>query len=470
MKKVLIISSMFLLVAMLLASYLIISVLKIKANSITPDVTLHNSNPAIVPIKNVAPPVAGTGDNPADIIESKVYTTNNEQIFMVENFGLLVTADGRPIVDRNNSSITMFDIERQEFLNGANVRLTAYYNGFLDKKYLSSGKLAVASITSNREIFMIQIKTGKDELGEETRMFIWTFREKVDYGLEILWHPGAWFNTHYRYYDMNGRLIDDKKIVTEWNDAHFVKTFTANLLFYLGTAGIGPLINLISGESDRVAVPYVKVHDICKLSDIQDIVREFEVRYYGTFQQVLTEDGYNIFVRPSSHHCVDIFNYPLFSAITGKPIVYFENEIVDLSLTVCLIENGILRNVFSTQSLIADETDFFVSISKKTVLGELDVVILNTSSDIDKPIWVLPNGDSADPYIIDTILGLSLNGTPWSAIGDWFNGLGSVAFTIAYIIIGLVLLFLLHPFIIPIVQFLISIIAWPFKVISGKLK
>jgi hypothetical protein len=402
--------------------------------------------------------------DPSTTILNPVYTENHEQIYMLKETGTLVTEKGKPIMDKN-SSITKFDMETQEYSNGANQKLSIYFNSFLDKHYLRSGGNYVTAINTSREIYLINLKTS-----DGGRMAIYTYREKVDHGWSIIFKPGKWFNDEYRYYDMNGRLIDNKNIA-EWDTATFAKAMGGNLLFFLATNWIGLVGQLIFGNADNFGVPYVKVYEKTTLADLMEELKYATIHPYETVENVVTEDGFPIYIRPVTKQCVDRFNFPLFSIENGLPVMLYDEVIVTSNLQGVEIQNGILHGVVSVWQLLESGTNFYMG-SIPTPFGEMDAVVFNLSNDIDNPNWKLPNGDDADDIIKDMELGASLDGDSWSELfknlGDLFDNAFDWVWTVIVILLIVLIGIPCLPIIIEIVKALFNIILAPFKWLAKK--
>ena len=334
-------------------------------------------------------------------------------------------------MDSNNSSITKFDMETTEYTNGANQKLSIYFNSFLDKHYLRAGGGYVTEINTRREIFLINIRASGGT------MAIYTFREKVDHGWSIIYKPGKWFNDEYRYYDMNGRLIENR-FIAEWDTATFAKAMTGNVIFFAVTGGIGFFAQLIFGNADNFGVPFVKVLDRTTLADLLEELKHATIHPYDTVDGIITEDGQPIYVRPTTKQCVDRFNFPMFSIDKGLPILLYDEVIVTSDLQGVEVQNGILRNVISVWQLLESGSDFFMG-TIPTPFGEMDAVVFNTSNDRKNPNWILPNGESADGIIKDMQLGRSLDGDPWSSL---FGGPGGMSI-FQWILIGLAVIFII---------------------------
>jgi len=402
--------------------------------------------------------------DPSTTILNPVYTETGKQIYMSKETGLLCTQDGKAVMDKTNSSITKFDMETQEYTNGANQKLSVYLNSFLDRYYLRSGGTYVTEINLNREIFLINLKTNSGT------MAIYTYREKVDHGWQIIFMPGKWFNDEYRYYDMNGRLIENKYIA-EWDTATFAKAMTGNIIFFAITGGIGFFGQLIFGNADNFGVPFVKVLDKTTLANLLEELQHATIHPYDMVDGIVTEDGQPIYIRPTTKQCVDRFNFPMFSIENGLPILLYDEVIVTSNLQGVQVQNGILRGVVSVWQLLESGTDFYMA-TIPTPFGAMDAVVFNLSNDVKNPNWILPNGESADGIIKDMELGKSLDGDSWAdllaGLGGFFDGLlGWIWLAIAIILIIFIGIPCL-PIIVEIVKAIFNIILAPFKWLAKK--
>jgi len=379
-------------------------------------VPLAQANLDLVPMSATSTSVTTTsfippgGSNPGTMVNNPVYTQTGKQVYMSKETGLLCTKEGDPIMDQNNSSITLFDVETQEYTNGANQKLSIWFNSFLDRHYLRSGGSYVTEININREVFLINIQTNQGT------MAIYTFREKVNHGWSIVYKPGKWFNDEYRYYDMNGRLIENKYIA-EWDTATFARAMAGNILFYLGTGGIGLIGQLIFGNADNFGVPFVKVLDKTTLANLLEELKHATIHPFDTVEGILAEDGQPIYIRPTTKQAVDRFNYPLFSIENGLPVLLYEEVLVTSNLQGVPVHDGILRGIVSVTQLLESGTDFYMG-TIPTPFGNMDAVVFNYSNDVKNPDWRLPNGDNADGIIKEMELGKSLDGESW---GDLFG-------------------------------------------------
>ena len=396
--------------------------------------------------------------NPAEKKQNPIYTQNRQRIYMSKETGLLVTRDGRPIMDGRNSSITTFDMETQEFANGAHQRLSIYFNSFLNRHYLRAGGGYVTEINMNREIFLINIRT------RDGTMAIYTFRERVNHGWSIIYRPGAWFNNEYRYFDMNGRLIENRYI-QEWDTATFARAMTGNVIFFAVTGGIGFFAQLLFGSPSNFGVPFVRILDRTTLANLLEEISKITVHPYPYIYGVVTEDGMPIFIRPSTMQLVDRFNFPLFSFNTGLPAIVHDSIIVDTRLQAMEVRNGVLRGVVSVWQLLYSGTDFFMG-TIATPFGNKDAVVFNLSNDVNNPNWVLPNGDNADGIIRDMEMGRSLDGESWS---DLFSRLGSGNLMAwVWTIIFIILLIFCFPLVIALLKALLTILIAPFRWLAKK--
>jgi len=431
--------------------------------AIPAETVTQNIMPVSAPITRTAWSPDGA-TNPATTIQNPVYTESGKQVYMSKETGLLITKDGKPIMDKNNSAVTKFDMETQEFTNGANQKLSVYLNSFLDKFYLRSGGTYVTEINLNREIFLINIKANSGT------MPIYTYREKVDHGWQIIYKPGKWFNDEYRYYDMNGRLIENK-FIAEWDTATFAKAMTGNVIFFAITGGIGFFGQLIFGNADNFGVPFVKILDKTTLANLLEEISHATIHPYDTVEGIVTEDGMPIYIRPTTKQCVDRFNFPMFSVENGLPVLIYDEVIVTSNLQGVQVENGILKGVVSVWQLLESGTNFYMA-TIPTPFGEMDAVVFNLSNDIKKPNWILPNGDNADGIIKDMKLGKSLDGDPWSeffkGFGGFFDGLKGWIWLIIVILLIIFIGIPCLPIIVEIVKSLFKIIAMPFKWLAKK--
>jgi len=386
--------------------------------------------------------------NPGTEIFNPVYTETGKQIYMSKETGLLVTKDGRAVMDKATSAITKFDMETQEFTNGANQKLQVFFNSFLDRHYLRSGGGYVTEINLNREVFLINLKVGSE------RRAIYAFREKVEHGWSIVYKPGKWFNDEYRYYDMNGRLIDNQHIA-EWDTASFARAMTGNVIFFAITGGIGFFGQLIFGNADNFGVPFVKVLDRTTLANLLEELKHATIHPYDTVEGIVTEDGQPIYIRPTTKQAVDRFNYPMFSVENGLPVLLYDEILVTSNLQGVPVQNGILKGVVSVTQLLESGTDFYMG-TIPTPFGNMDAVVFNFSNDVKSPDWRLPNGESADGIIKDMELGRSLDGESWGSLFDrLFGGNGGlnifqwimIALAIIFVVFVLVIVFKILSFV-----------------------
>ena len=372
----------------------------------------------------IAPMAAGEGDpietsgGPADLITKPMYTQNNEQVYMLVGTGmdmnLLVTDDYKPIANSGDGTVTAYDTNSQEFIDGANRKLAYYLDSFLDRAYLRSGNLnGLDSIRSDREVFLINIKKGTDKTA-----LIYAFREKVDHGWTVIYKPGRWFNTEYRYFDMNNRQIDNECIVS-WDAATYTKSVIADVLWFGLTLGVGFFITLIFGGNDCFDCPFVKVLDKTTLGELREEISYATIHPWATITEAVTEDGKNIYIRPSTNQLVDFYNYPLFHIESGLPLFFHENKILTTALYEVQIVNGILSNVITTSLLIETSMGFYVD-TQTTLVGEFDVVVINYGTP-ENPDFRLPNGQSTEG-ITDGIQFAAIVDNDGQSLWDWMFG------------------------------------------------
>ena len=420
--------------------------------------------PLSAPAVRTSSHIPDGASDPSTMIMNPVYTESGQQIYMSKETGLLCTQDGKAIMDKTNSSITKFDMETQEYTNGANQKLSIYLNSFLDRHYLRSGGTYVTEINLNREIFLINLRTNSGT------MAIYTYREKVDHGWQVIFQPGKWFNTEYRYYDMNGRLIDNRHIA-EWDTATFARAMTGNIIFFAVTGGIGFFGQLIFGNADNFGVPFVKVLDRTTLANLLEELKHATIHPYDMVDGIVTEDGAPIYIRPTTNQCVDRFNFPLFSIENGLPVLLYDEVIVTSNLQGVPVQNGILRGVVSVWQLLESGTDFYMA-TIPTPFGAMDAVVFNLSNDRYNPNWILPNGESADGIIKDMELGTSLDGDSWSdffgGLGGFFNGLLGWVWLVIFILIIIFIGIPCLPIIVEIFKAIFRIILAPFKWLAKK--
>lgn len=381
-----------------------------------------------------------------------IYTKEGAQICKLVGSGLFATSTGKPIMNPTDSTVTGYNDETEEFLDGANRRITAYYNGFLDKYYLRVGAVALEGIYGARTVCLVRMK-----MNDGTTKEIYAFREKIDHGISILWKPGKWFNTEYRYFDMSNTQIPTKYLA-EWDDATFAKSMLGNAIWFTVTGIPGLIAQWLFGSVDNYGASYVKVYEKTTLADLWLEVRNAEPPM-PKVQEVVTQDGQSIYYRATTKQCVNFFNYPLFHIETGCPLVFHEDKIFVVTKQGLLepeIRDGVLRNVVSVQQLMDSDTSFYIDIAL-TAFGEIDVVVFNLSNDAKKPQWVLPNGESTEGFTKGLNFSAVLDGDGMT-LGDLlksiFSGGGTsflsklwstVKIIIFFAVVGIVVLILAIP-------------------------
>lgn len=395
MKKVLIIPVILMVAAISVIAAPLTKMRQVSASTVEPEpmAVPLSQNLDMVPLS--VPMSTSAAGGPADLITQPLYTKEGKKINMLrgkdgEKVGLLVTEDGNPIMNPIDFTLTGFDTDSQEYIDGANRKLGIYFNSFLDKHYLRVGVTAVEGIYADREVFLIRLKTSKTTTKE-----VYAFREKVKKGFGTIFQPGKWFNDEYRYFDLNMVQIKNE-FITSWDTKTIAKSALGNTLWFFATGIPGLIGQWLFGSADNFGVPYVKVYEKTTLRDLMEELSHATIHPYQTVPDIVTEDGEPIYIRPSTKQCVSRFNYPLFHIESGLPLVFIDGSIVTTKLFEPEIRDGILRDVVSVEQLLESGTPYYIDIAE-TDFGEIDVVVFNIGT-VKNPEWVLPNGESTKGF------------------------------------------------------------------------
>ena len=378
--------------------------------------------------------------------------SDGSRLGYVQNMGLVVTTSGKPVVDAVDSSIITYDPDTQEFTSGANQKLGIFLDSHLDRYYLSSSGRIVNTINSNTEVYMITIKKTDGQ-----HMNIYATRQQI----KKPWYKSIFSDSYEtRYFDMNGRHIENKYIVT----------FKAVNSWRLAIAFAFPVYGVVSLVNDGIVVPVVKVLEKTTLGELMTYISQATEHPWEKYPAV-TEDGRDIYINPRNNQLADFFGWALFNSKNGLPIIRHSNTLITIDGQAQQLVDGVLKNSMTIKQLLDSGARFSMGVYPSEY-GTYDAVIIDVSTDPNKQEWVLPNGDSADGKILDPIWWETLNAESFS---EWVNNLFSKDGFMdnlgrTLMIIGIIILVIIFlPLLLPLIKALITLITLPFKWLAKKL-
>ncbi|MCL2861204.1 MAG: hypothetical protein FWE22_02210 [Firmicutes bacterium] len=378
--------------------------------------------------------------------QGPVYTGDGNRLFTLGDTGIVVAQDNRGDVyiatidnqraDSTNGSLVLyFNSEEEDFIDGANRSLAIYLNSRLGRHELRSGGTYTRSISIQTNIYLVTFRPGT-----VYERLIFVSREMYRTG------SGIFGQTRFRFYDMNGRVIDYNLIGAVQPPRGMTRLAGGLLGAYSGVGNIraanfwnmmnhyGTLGDLLEEISLATRHPWPTILD------------------NSTGFNVVTMDGREIRVNPRTMQLTDFFGFALFNERTGRPIIFHNNDIVsiegrvgDFRIVPQPIEHSVLLESLTVQNLLFTGFHFHMHMIV-TPFGEFDVPTWNAGS-YDDEDWRFMNGESTEGVTIDHRD--SRNLYTWESFSEgfanWWNYRGGRRiFTIIGIVLGvLILLFIL---------------------------
>jgi hypothetical protein len=419
-----------------------------------------------IALNNIAlTPLSVGPTDPNETVAGAVYTKdkngNDKRVFLLDELGILVDESGTPITEQDDTVMTTYNADTQEYIDGANRALGIFLDSHLQRHYLLSGGKYTTTIRMDKEVFLINYKTGTN-----TSKLIYAFREKRKWAwYEYIPIVGSIVRAgvdDYDYFDMNGRQLKTDNI-DELKNSWLLKT--GKFLVSWNTLGFTDYVWKAS---------FADIRDKTTLAELTNLMTHATTHPWagitdGNGYPVVTEDGQRVRVNPNTKQLTDNFGWALFNVNTGYPIIYLEQDIVTIpDFEQQTVQNATLKNAITVQGLLESGTDFYMS-SITTQYGTFDVPVFPNGNGG----WNFTNGESADDIINDTQMGGYVNGkTPeelwdmlkniFSGQDDTFNNFIRMLGIIAVIIVVIILL----PVIVPIIK----IIAVPFVMLGNAIK
>ncbi|MCL2176528.1 MAG: hypothetical protein FWB72_01040 [Firmicutes bacterium] len=377
-------------------------------------------------------------DRPYDVVESYVYARGGRRLFHLRETGIVVTEDGIPVKNPADSSIVIYDEETESFVDGANRSLSIFLDSRVNRHYLRSGGRYVTPINLDRNVFMINLNA------RDGQRLIYAFRTRYDRG----WLNGILGERFgYRFYDMNGRHINNNYIANFQRPAWW-----RQVLF-------GPVALTLTGNH---LVPVVDILGKSTLRELTTLISHATTHPWATLEcsiinrPVVTEDNRVVFVNPRTNQLTDFFGFALFNSVSGLPIVFHNGDIITTDLEQQRIDtiqavgsnqpSAVLRQVTTVWALLESETEFYMA-SITTFFGQFDVPVFRTNVDAENPEWQLMNGECARDTINDMRPSEVLDG---ESFADWLrrvapSGVNAVSTfgRIVALVLGIALLVLL---------------------------
>jgi hypothetical protein len=431
----------------------------------------HELNAYSVPLTAFASSITPMSVGPTDPItttEGAVYTKdkngNDKRVFLLDELGILVDENGTPITEQDETVMTTYNADTQEYIDGANRALGIFLDSHVERHYLLSGGKYTTTIRMDKEVFLINYKTGS------TSKLIYAFREKRTWAwyeyIPIVGSIARAGVDDYNYFDMNGRQLDTDNI-DELKNSFWLKT--GKFLVSWNTLGFSDYAWKAS---------FADIREKTTLAELTNLMTHSTTHpWQGLTDEnnnpVVTEDGQRIRVNPTTKQLTDDLGWALFNSQNGYPIVYVEQDIVTIpDMTQQAVTNGVLENAITVTGLLDTGVEFYMG-SINTQYGSFDVPVF-ASGDGG---WTFTNGDDATDIINDMELGGFVNGkTPqelWDSIVSIFNGENTAVNNFVRmlgIIAVIIVVIILLPVITPIISVIITVIAFPFKKLAETIK
>jgi hypothetical protein len=355
--------------------------------------------------------------------------------------------------------MTTYNDNTQEYIDGANRALGIFLDSHLERHYLLSGGKYTTTIRMDKEVFLINYKTGS------TSKLIYAFREKRTWAwyeyIPIVGSIARAGVDDYNYFDMNGRQLNTDNI-DELKNSWWLK------------AGKFATSWATLGFSDYVwKCSFADIREKTTLAELTNLMTHATTHPWlgltdNNGYPVITEDGERVRINPTTKQLTDNFGWALFNTNTGYPIVYLQQDIVTIpDMAQQTVNNATLTNAITVKGLLNTGIEFYMG-SIDTQYGSFDVPVFKSESG-----WVFTNGDNATEIINEMVDGGYVNGkTPqelWDSIKDIFTG-GNEALNGFIRTLGIIAVIVVIIILLPIIVPLLKIVAIPFVILGNSLK
>ena len=400
-----------------------------------------------VQLFNEPPPISPLfGHNPNVPVTGHIYTDDGQRLGFIAETGMVVTEHGNPVTIKDTSRgvygslITIYDEERESFIDSANRTLGIYLDSRLNRRYLRSGGNMLREINLDQEVWLVNFRRST---GESVPIYV-THR-RVNRG----WWAGLVGPRHrYFFYDMNGRQIEDNRNIEGFRAPTFWQRF---LQINVSIVTFGQ-VNLFSfrGILERTT-----------LRELMDLISNatehpwVQLRTIGTNEVVRTMDGHPVVINPHNGQLANWAGFSIWDSRTGYPIVFYDNEIWRVSRHEKRLQevNGSqLQYSMTMTNLLISGQDFFMGSITTNALPSIairtfDIPLLRN----DVGDWFTLDGSSADGRTDTPLYSRDFDPVPWSPF-RWFSGLfdfGGLNWALVIfriILIAVILLVLSIPF------------------------
>jgi hypothetical protein len=420
-------------------------------------------------ISTIKPFTAGQTD-PYETIETAVYTKDengeDKRVFYLDEVGILVTEDGKPVVNSNdeNTLIATYDAATQNYIDGANRALNIFLDSHLEKHYLSSGGEYTTAITLDREVFLINYK-GK---------LIYSFREKRKkdwYEYVPIVNIFTSLRDDYLWFDMNGRELVTKEIA-EYKNAWLAKT--GKVLIAIETLGIS--------EYALSSVTFKDIRERTTLAELTNLMTHATQHPWSALldennMPVVTADGIVIRINPRTNQLTDTFGWALFNSHTGMPIIFYNNDVITFNVKKSVvqqqIENAVLLEAVTVKGLLDTGTEFYMD-SVTTQYGTFDCPVFY---DKNNGKWTFITGGEVEG-ITNGIKLWTESPANGQSFSEWWDSLGvdnmfdGMSDTVKNFmrILGIVAVVVVVLLLLPIISPIIKIISLPFVMFADSIK
>jgi hypothetical protein len=413
-------------------------------------------------VGSVTPLAAGPTDT-TETIEGAVYTKdkdgNDERVFLLDELGILVTESGIPVTEQNDSVMTTYNEDTQQYIDGANRALGIFLDSHLERHYLLSGGKYTTTIRMDKEVFLINYKTGS------TSKLIYAFREKRKWAwYEYIPVVGSIVRAgvdDYDYYDMNGRQLNTDNI-DELKNSWWLKAGK----FYASWVSMGFI-------DYAWKVSFADIREKTTLAELTNLMTHATTHPWQGLTDsngypVITEDGERIRVNPTTKQLTDNFGWALFNTVTGYPIVYLNQDIKTIpDMKQQTVTNGTLKNAITVMGLLNSGVEFSMG-SINTQYGSFDVPVFKSDNG-----WTFTNGEDATEIINEMVDGGYVNGkTPqelWDSIMSIFDG-NNTGFNNFVRMLGIAAVIIVVLILLPVIMPVLKIIAIPFVMLGNSFK
>jgi hypothetical protein len=405
-------------------------------------------------------PMGVGGQTGSETIESEVYVKdkngNDKRAFYLDELGIIVDENKNPIVS-DGTIMNTYNEFTKEVVDGANRAMIIWLDSVSNKHYIkSSGKSYNKSINTSEEIFLINYRGTMIYSTRKERKRDW-------YEYVPIVNIFTSLREKYVWYDMNGReLVSDD--IEEVKDSWWGKTGEV-MQAYL-TLGISEYWSVLD---------YTSIKDKLTLAELDTLLTHAtENPWDGLTDQnnlpVVTTDGYRVRVNPRTNQLYSGGGlvYPIYNSVSGLPIIFANNDIITTHGQQQTIENAVLLQSITVQSLLNTNTDFYMD-TVTTQYGTFDCPVFVKAETKER---TLITGQSASGvtngfnlWYESPTMGQDFSEWWNATFGDFGNGLSSFL-NILKIIGVVIIVLLLLPLIVP----LIKLISLPFVMLGNSLK